>query len=349
MNSYPQNVRAGQQPWRGRAAEPGPTRILAFDIETVPDVCLLPEAFDPSRFPKSIWHKVVAVAVAAAEIVPDPNSGLDRYDTIGVRSLGQPDWDERRLIASFWSLLASAPYRLVSFNGSKFDLPVLLARSLVHGVDASAFWRRGDKWTGYGARYSEAWHADLLQLVSCQGATPSPSLDELAAALGLPGKTENGAAVDDMVAAGDLGRVRRYCEGDAALTLASYLSWARTRGLLDEGGYRASVESLRRTLEGSSTPHLTAFSERWKAVERSRSEWQDGPPSGAQASPHTRVPGSGEGGETESLVTQIPILTRSSSDNAGRAQRLIVAKPGLWSARSESQQGDSQRSSSSNS
>lgn len=246
-----------------------PTHIMAFDIETITDEERIPHTFDRAKFPKSGWHRVVAISVAIAAIIVDGDRGTERYETIAIKSGGEPDWDETALLAGWWSLLASRPFRLVSWNGAKFDLPVLVARSLFAGLDASILWRRGDRWNGYLSRYAETWHCDVQQCLSLFGATQPHGLDETATALGFPGKAgEHGSCVAEMVAAGDLDRVRRYCDLDATNTLGCYLAWARTTGKSDVAGYDAATRSLAAYLmrERTARPHLGQFLDSWQSA-----------------------------------------------------------------------------------
>jgi predicted PolB exonuclease-like 3'-5' exonuclease len=253
----------------GRFPVENPTHLMAFDLETTRDTALIPPTWDPEKFPKPAWHRVVAISVAIARISTDPETGAERYDVQEIRSGGQPDWTEAALLSGFWSLLASRPFRLVSWNGQRFDIPVLVARSLLAGLDASVLWRRGDRWSGYLARYAESWHCDVQQSLSLNGATQAHGLEEAATALGYPGKAgEHGGAVEAMVAAGEIERVRRYCDADAANTMGCYFSWARLTGRTDHSGYEAARRSLAGYLrrERAARPHLGRFLDAWRSA-----------------------------------------------------------------------------------
>ena len=241
-----------------------PTHVLAYDIETVPDEALpAPEA---ETFPKPIRHRVVCISVALARIVREKDC-RERYEVEEIRSGGEAFWDEARLLRGFWSLLRSRPCRLVGWNSRRFDMPVLHARSLLHGVDAGIYWKRGDKWSGYRARYSPEWACDVMDALGSCGAAPAHGLDEVCAALGLPGKMgEHGSNVAELVARGDVERVRRYCETDAANTLGVYARYALLTGRMDVGGYRRTVEGMRAVLtaDPDRAPHLAEFERRWR-------------------------------------------------------------------------------------
>ena len=123
------------------------TPILAFDIETVPDIAGLrllrdldaklsdrdvaEHAFQQRRaqtgqdFLPLHLHRVVAIACALRE-----------GDSFRCWSLGSPADGEGELLRRFFDGIEKYTPQLVSWNGGGFDLPVLHYRGLVHGVSA---------------------------------------------------------------------------------------------------------------------------------------------------------------------------------------------------------------------
>ncbi|MEE8627050.1 MULTISPECIES: 3'-5' exonuclease [Methylobacterium] len=279
---FPASVLHGRpvpaRPAPGRSAASGrtapavrPTTLLCLDIETVPDTELVPADWPADKFPKPAWHRVVAVSYARARIVTDPATSLETYVVEHCRSGGEATWGEERLLRGFWRLFDAGAHRLVTWNGRSFDVPVLQLRAFVHGIPAGAWYRRGDRWSGYSARYSQEYHADLLELLSAHGASTRMGLDEMAAAMGLPGKAgEHGSNVGHHIAEGDIERVRNYCECDVLNTLGLYIRWSYLCGQSDEAGHDASMRSLVDYLrrEGVQRPHLKAFLDRWAASAR---------------------------------------------------------------------------------
>lgn len=256
---------------RQRSAGIAPSRIVVLDVETVPDPDLTPDGY--AGFPRPLWHKIVCISMVVARMEWSPEAGL-AYVVESIRSGGEMDWSEHRLLKGFWQYIASDDFRMITFNGKRFDLPVILARSLIYGVDASVYFQRGDRWSNYASRYDEKWHVDLLQSMSAFGSAPAHSLDEAAVALGWAGKGgDSGAAVEHMVSQGELVRVRRYCEVDCANTHGLFLAWERLKGNLSEAGYDASLASFMRALEVDSirAPHLADF-----ARQRRRKESNEG-------------------------------------------------------------------------
>ena len=148
-------------------------RLIALDIETVPDRSLIPD-WDEGKFaPKPIWHRVVAISFVEARIERDDRLS-ERYIVTCCRSGGQPDWDERRLLAKFWEYFSGALPRVTTWNGKAFDLPVLRARAMMYGIGAHSWYQTGIKWESYSQRFAPDWHCDLQeQLQGARGSAPA--------------------------------------------------------------------------------------------------------------------------------------------------------------------------------
>lgn len=247
-----------------------PGRILCLDIETVADGELLPPDWPEDRFPKPCWHSVVAIAFAEARIESGPG-GTERYVLESCRSGGEPGWSEERLLRGFWQRFAGGDYRLVTWNGRSFDLPVLLTRAFLYGIPTGAFYLRGDRWAGYDKRFAPQYHGDLMELMSSYGAATRMGLEDMAVAMGLPGKAgEHGSHVAAMIADGRIDDVRAYCETDVLNTFALYCRWGLISGQSDIEGHDAGVSAMVHYLssERRARPHLGAFLDRWRASRR---------------------------------------------------------------------------------
>ncbi len=246
--------------------------LLALDIETVPDAALVPPDWPPDRFPKNACHRIVAISFVTADILREPG-GRESYAVTACRSGGEGDWDEARLLRAFWRFFEARRYRVVTWNGRAFDMPTILARSMMHGVEAPAWFRRGTRWEGYRHRFALDWHNDLMDATSEHGAAQRLTLDEAAASIGLPGKMgEHGSRVSAMVAAGETERVRAYCETDCLNLYALYLRWAHLSGRTDAAGHDRSVLDLMDHLDRAraASPHLGRFVDAWRLCSAGR-------------------------------------------------------------------------------
>jgi 3'-5' exonuclease len=256
------------------------TPILAFDIETVPDVAgiRLLHGVDPKTAERDVaefalqqrraktgndflplhLHRVVAIACALRE-----------GDTFRCWSLGTAADGEAELIRRFFDGIEKYTPQLVSWNGGGFDLPVLHYRCLVHGISAPRYWDTGDddrefRFNNYLSRYHTR-HIDLMDLLALYQARNYAPLDDLARLLGFPGKLGmDGSKVWDAFQDGKIDAIRAYCETDAANTYLVFLRFQLLRGVLDEARYRAEIEVVRGVLGKSRDGHWQEFLRGWR-------------------------------------------------------------------------------------
>jgi predicted PolB exonuclease-like 3'-5' exonuclease len=256
------------------------TPILAFDIETIPDIEGLRRLFGHgsdvgdaevaqaafvrrreatgSDFLPLHLHRVVAISCA-----------LRDRDSFRVWSLGEPDESERVLVQRFFDGIEKYTPQLVSWNGGGFDLPVLNYRALIHGVHAARYWDMGEddrefKWNNYISRYHSR-HLDLMDLLAMFQGRGNAPLDQIAQLLGLPGKLGmDGSKVWDAYQAGQISAIRQYCETDVANTYLVFMRFQLVRGVLDEAQYRRECDLVHSTLSKSGEDHWREFLAGWK-------------------------------------------------------------------------------------
>ncbi len=256
--------------------------VLAFDIETVPDVQLgrrlyelsddLPDddvvrAMEQLRMQKTGGHpfqplylqKVVCISVVY-------NAGTK----LVVKSLEDEDADERTIIRNFFDGIeqAAAP-QLVTWNGNGFDLPVLNYRAMHHGISTALFWETGEsnrdfRYNNYISRYHER-HLDLMDVLSRYNLRASAGLDDFATMLGFPGKPEgmSGGEVWPAYRDGRLAEIRAYCETDAISTYLVFLRFEFLRGKLLREEYAKLCDELQTHLEEEDQDHFRDFLARW--------------------------------------------------------------------------------------
>jgi predicted PolB exonuclease-like 3'-5' exonuclease len=212
---------------------------LVLDIETVPDVALWRDAeraAGPDRpFPPTYAHKVIVVGCMWL----DQSYRMRRLEILGEGR------GEQGILEEFSDFVEEHQPVLVTFNGRTFDLPVLALRALHCGVAMGWYYR--DKAMRH--RDSDASHIDLCDWLADHGAARSSSLDALARLIGLPGKLGvDGSHVEGMFAAGQLGRIERYCLSDVAQTALLFLRFRLLQGVLDRDDYLRAASDLTRAL-----------------------------------------------------------------------------------------------------
>ena len=182
------------------------TPVLAFDIETIPDVAGLrrlhglpadlPDrdvaeiAFQLRRtktgsdFLPLHLHRVVVISCV-----------LRDDEGFKVWSLGTAT-AKPEIIQRFFDGIEKYMPQLVSWNGGGFDLPVLHYRALIHGVAAPRSGRPGDenrdfRYNNYISRYHTR-HLDLMDVLALYQPRNNAPLDDVAQLAGFPGQARHG-------------------------------------------------------------------------------------------------------------------------------------------------------------
>jgi len=252
------------------------TPVLAFDIETVPDVAGIRRLHGlPADLPD---REVAEVAFqrrrtqTGSDFLPPQlqrvvviSCVLREAEGIRVFSL---DGSEKEMIQRFYDGIEKYVPQLVSWNGGGFDLPVLNYRGLVHGVSAPMFWETGDenrdfRYNNYVSRY-HARHTDLMDVLAMYQPRNNAPLDDVAQLAGLPGKIGiGGAKVWEAYLAGEIAGIRDYCEADTANTYLLYLRYQQLRGILSADQFRREIQVLRKYLKDQDKPHWREFLKLW--------------------------------------------------------------------------------------
>lgn len=262
--------------------------ILAFDIETIPDVHgirllnNLPKhlndedvvefalqqnrAKNGSDFMPHHLHKVVAISCC-----------LRTCNAIRVGTIGNEQSDEAEMINDFFKTIEKYTPTLVSWNGGGFDLPVLHYRAMIHGIQAARYWNLGDadyddsrdfKWNNYISRYHTR-HTDLMDLLALYTGRANAPLDQMAKLCGFPGKLGmDGSKVWSAYTAGNIKDIRDYCETDAMNTYLMYQRFRLMNGALSPEEYNDEIEKAQEYLSEQAEhgkQHWAEFMDEWLA------------------------------------------------------------------------------------
>lgn len=205
-------------------------------------------------FPLS-FHVPISIAIGHV----DGDRVLER-----VESLGGPEGTEGSIVREFWERIERFSGCLVSFNGRRFDLPVLELAALRYGCAAPRYFdgeraaaeeaERRSSERSRRHRYSEA-HYDLLDFLTNFGAVRfRGGFDLLLRLIGIPGKGAiDGSRVQELWEAGRLADIDAYCRRDVVQTYFLFLRLELVRGritaerhaqLLERAaGFRQELES----------------------------------------------------------------------------------------------------------
>jgi 3'-5' exonuclease len=235
--------------------------FAVFDIETRIDKHLLREVFFAGEalsdeeayermreqlssrgrdFMPTVLHIPISIAVG--------NVG-DDHVLHSVESLAIGDYSEEKLVREFWTRAERFPGCLVSFNGRRFDLPVLELQALRYGIALPAHFAAAPESARY--RYSDVRHLDLLDFITNYGAFQvRGGMDLLLKLIGLPGKVGiDGSQVQAMYEAGRLDEIHRYCRNDVIQTYFLLLRVELMRGRIDAAAYETARAASAHFLE----------------------------------------------------------------------------------------------------
>lgn len=230
---------------------------LVLDIETVPADAAADraegEADGKDTFPPLVWQRVVSIGV----LWLDRAMRFKRLGTVGEGK------QEREFLAGLHGFMDKHRPVLVTFNGRRFDMPVVVMRSLVHGLPMRWYFANQD----YRRRYEPTRHVDLCDVLSEHGAGRFPSLGDMASSIGLPGKLGmDGSDVLGVWKQGDVERIHTYCLMDVVQTGFVLMRWRLLSGKIELEAYREAASLMReRVVEDSRFSEL-ASAARWDEV-----------------------------------------------------------------------------------
>ena len=262
--------------------------ILVFDIETVADI-------DAAR---RIYPQLTVLndadTLSALTAIRTQEAGHDfmrlplqrivcisalyiKDGKLSLFSLTADKFSEKDILAKFFrafSDLETLP-QLISWNGSGFDIPVLIYRAMQYDLSAPWLFEEGEhiknmRFDNYVNRFHTR-HLDLMDRFSQYGASRREAMDIVASLYGLPGKTDvDGSMVGALVSSGDWQTLSIYCESDVMNTWLIYLRWLRLTGKLSSPDFDAwqqqSYNYLAKYTQADGSPRHQEFIADWSSA-----------------------------------------------------------------------------------
>ena len=217
--------------------------ILSLDIETIrhPDVPAPEDAED--RCPAAPHHRIVAAAGVVLEARGRRNPTGDEedlwFEATRTVTFGRGSHDEPAIVEHLARAFDHEP-QLLTWNGDGFDLRVITAAAMEHGIQVPWLFAREVTY-----RYGTDGHEDLCDTLSQHGAARRPRQDAYARRCGLPGKMGvDGGDVAALVEAGKLEELRAYNLQDCGQLAGVFIRREFVSGRLTLEGYRHSAGSL---------------------------------------------------------------------------------------------------------
>lgn len=229
---------------------------------------------EPRPYLKTALCRLVSVSAVARTV--DDEDGTVRLQLHSLPTTtdpASPQAAEAEIVRRFLDGVGRAKPQLVGFNSWSADFRILLQRAVILGVQAADFAHRPDKpWEGVDYFGGGDWHVDLIEVLAGRG-RGRPSLHEMAAACGIPGKFSGaGDSVQSMWLEGELARIVAYNEFDALTTYLLWLRLAHFGGFFDAAQYAEEQQRVHDLLERegllSGRAHLAEYAEEWSRVRR---------------------------------------------------------------------------------
>ena len=224
-----------------------------------------PEDFQP--YLKTILCRIVSISGILRDC-PRGGEPVLKLVSLPTDPLDNQKSGEKVLLTSFLKSVGRRKPQLVGYNSSQADVPIIIQRSIVHGLPGFGFSDRPAKpWEGVD--YFDARNSDYnIDLAEGLGQFRyRPSLHQAASLSGIPGKIDvSGDSVAQMWLDNQLPEILAYNEFDAFTT---HLLWARMAhfsGLLESRDYEREQELVRNLLEteiANGKEHLVRFVEEW--------------------------------------------------------------------------------------
>lgn len=229
--------------------------ILVFDIETVADTDaarrIYPQLADLTNADALSALTAIRIQEAGHDFMRLPLQRIVCISALYIKdgqfslfSLTADKFSEKDILAKFFRAfndIETLP-QLISWNGSGFDIPVLIYRAMQYDLSAPWLFEEGERiksmrFDNYVNRFQTK-HLDLMDRFSQYGASRREAMDVVASLYGLPGKTDvDGSMVGELVNQGDWQTLSIYCESDVMNTWLIYLRWLRLTGKLSSPSY----------------------------------------------------------------------------------------------------------------
>ncbi|MDA5133921.1 MULTISPECIES: 3'-5' exonuclease [Psychrobacter] len=262
--------------------------ILVFDIETVADTeaarRIYPQLAELNDADALSALTALRLQEAGHDFMRLPLQRIVCISALYIKdgqfslfSLTADKFSEKDILSKFFrafSDLEKLP-QLISWNGSGFDIPVLIYRAMQYDLAAPWLFEEGERiknmrFDNYVNRFHTR-HLDLMDRFSQYGASRREAMDVVASLYGLPGKTDvDGSMVGDLVSNGDWQTLSIYCESDVMNTWLIYLRWLRLTGQLSSPDFDAwqqqSRDYLANYTQADGSPRHHEFIADWSSA-----------------------------------------------------------------------------------
>lgn len=214
-----------------------------FDLETIPDFEFIRRVLDNSEAEEDELLAIASEELArnASGFLPPMYHRLISWVGLWIEDTGQPrqkvSWsgeDEKEGLSQLFSALSRfKDFGLIHHNGKGFDLPVILYRSMKHGLQMPV------RLSTHDIRYRfSRYNVDLVDEFSNYGASSWPKLKHLGHLIGIPFKqTGEGNEVLAMYRRNEIDLIEHYCYEDVMATYLIWLHYQFTANFISESEF----------------------------------------------------------------------------------------------------------------
>lgn len=262
--------------------------IMVFDIETVADTDaarrIYPQLADLNDADAMSALTAIRIQEAGHDFMRLPLQRIVCISALYIKdgqlslfSLTADKFSEKDILAKFFRAFSDIEKlpQLISWNGSGFDIPVLIYRAMQYDLSSPWLFEEGERiknmrFDNYVNRFQTK-HLDLMDRFSQYGASRREAMDVVASLYGLPGKTDvDGSMVGDLVSNGEWQTLSIYCESDVMNTWLIYLRWLRLTGKLSSPSYtywqQQSRDYLATSTQADGKPRHHEFIADWTSA-----------------------------------------------------------------------------------
>jgi hypothetical protein len=179
-----------------------------------------------------------------------------------VWTLGEKNISEKAILQSFFDVINQNTLKIISWNGSDFDIPVLLFRSMINQVQVPHHLHLDDKASSIDINPNH--HLDLMRLLL--GERDDVPLADIVQLCGFPTHLDmNSSKTWLAFEAGDIEAISMASETEVVSLQLVYLRYQLMRGYLTATAYEVRIKQILDTLSGYQGQYWQAFVDQLRA------------------------------------------------------------------------------------
>jgi predicted PolB exonuclease-like 3'-5' exonuclease len=231
-------------------------KYLVADVESFRnDVPWDPPDGDPNAFAPLPCHGIAAIGGLVIEISDGKNeTGRNRCSFLGTfGEIGDKSTEYSRIEAFIKYYRNARPIVFATFNGRRFDIPVLWMRAMHFGLPIPEFFHKD-----FSYRYAIERSFDIYDVMGNFGSANIGTVDQFCGVIGLPGKMDvDGSKVHALFEAGEYRKIHSYVQCDVIEEALILLRCLHVRGELSAVVVNNLIHSVKNAALGKNDEMVT--------------------------------------------------------------------------------------------